>query len=81
MRAPRSSQTRPAAEARWGHPQDDFELVKVLAKGSSGVVHLARRKRDGREYAIKQVALRDYEPSKREEVIAEARALTKLNSP
>tara|TARA_B100001121_G_scaffold240517_1_gene214536 strand:- start:207 stop:944 length:738 start_codon:yes stop_codon:yes gene_type:complete len=55
--------------------------VKVLAKGSSGVVHLARRKRDGREYAIKQVALRDYEPSKREEVIAEARALTKLNSP
>jgi len=55
--------------------------VRILAKGSFGVVHLARRKADGREYALKQVAMRDYKRSEREEAIDEARVLASLNSP
>ena len=45
------------------------------------MVHLAKRKEDGRCYALKQISMRDFKRSEREEAIDEARVLASLNSP
>ncbi|KAJ4460880.1 putative Serine/threonine-protein kinase Nek1 [Paratrimastix pyriformis] len=61
--------------------RDDFEILKFLGKGSYGSVSKVLRKRDGREYALKEVNIRYMSQKEREEAVNEIRILACFNHP
>ena len=51
----------------------DFEICRLLGKGSYGSVYKVIRKSDKQEYAMKEVSLKDLSQKEREEAVNEIR--------
>ena len=59
----------------------DFEIVKVLGKGSFGSVYLVRRKEDKKIYALKSVILEKLNKKEQQNSVNEVRILASVNHP
>jgi NIMA (never in mitosis gene a)-related kinase len=57
----------------------DFELVSELGRGTYGVVHKVRSKRDGKIYCMKRVKCGHLSPQRQREVLMEVLMLRRLN--
>ena len=51
----------------------DFQICRLLGKGSYGSVYKVIRKSDNQEYAMKEVSLKDLSQKEREEAVNEIR--------
>ena len=59
----------------------DFDIVKVLGKGSFGSVYLVRRKEDKKIYALKSVILEKLNKKEQQNSVNEVRILASVNHP
>ena len=59
----------------------DFDIVKVLGKGSFGSVYLVRRKEDKKIYALKSVILEKLNKKEQENSVNEVRLLASISHP
>jgi serine/threonine protein kinase len=57
----------------------DFELVSELGRGTYGVVHKVRSKKDGKIYCLKRVKCGHMSPQRQREVLMEVLMLRRLN--
>jgi NIMA (never in mitosis gene a)-related kinase 1/4/5 len=60
---------------------DGFSLLNELGRGSYATVHLAKRKLDGKLYALKQVRLTGLKPKDVDSALKEVRFLSTLGHP
>ena len=57
----------------------DFEILKQLGKGAFGSVHLVRRKKDLKTYAMKRIRMTTLSEKEKETALNEIRILASLN--
>ncbi|HEY8376248.1 MAG TPA: protein kinase, partial [Nannocystis sp.] len=74
---------RPATSGEWTLPQqfDEYRLVRLLGRGSMGVVFLAHDTILDRPVAIKFINAHDASPRARERFLTEARAAARIQHP
>eukprot|EP00624_Nannochloropsis_granulata_P003167 evm.model.NODE_26029_length_10663_cov_35.096878.3 len=75
-----SRSSSPSTTSRLPSSLSDFDVDERLGKGAYGVVHRARRKRDGKVYVIKTVPLTDLKDSERSEAVNEVNILASIAS-
>lgn len=59
----------------------DFELLCTLGRGSHGVVHKARSRRDGGTYVLKEVQVKALSEAQRREAVSEVLVMRRLRHP
>ena len=62
-------------------PSSDFTFLKFLGKGSYGSVYTAKRKSDGKVYAIKQIDTTRMKNTEKEEAFNEVRVIASVYHP
>lgn len=60
---------------------DEFEIIKVVGKGSYGEVWLAKHKKDKKQYVLKRINLQKTSKKERSSAEQEAKLLQKLKHP
>jgi len=70
-----------ATEAIGQRFADDYLLLEAVGRGTSGVVHMAKRMRDGAAFALKEINLRRLNKTARMDVVRESKLLQEVRWP
>uniref|UniRef100_H2ZPD2 non-specific serine/threonine protein kinase n=1 Tax=Ciona savignyi TaxID=51511 RepID=H2ZPD2_CIOSA len=60
---------------------DDYDVMRVIGKGSYGEVHLIQHKREKKQYVVKKLALQKVSKRERKAAESEAKLLSELKHP
>ena len=60
---------------------NDFEIIKALGEGSFGAVFKVKRKKNGKEYAMKKVKMGSLSQKEKEGALNEIRILASIKNP